>query len=88
MEKKTAKVSYMFQFYKLLLKKSMTSTFFGFRRLRLSDTNWPAFFATCMRQGSRPLFSFHQASGSDDREITGSSKYLRTSITASVDVVL
>ena len=43
MEKKTAKVSYMFQFYKLLLRKSMTSTFFGFRRLRLSDTNWPAF---------------------------------------------
>ena len=63
----------------------MTLTFFGFRRLGLSDTNWPAFenslftgteepgmqryfFATCMRQGSWPLFSFHQASGSDDRE--------------------
>ena len=83
----------------------MTSTFFGFRRLRLSDTNWPAFenslsagteepcmqryfFATCTRRGNQRLFLFHQASGSDDREITGSSKYLRTSITASVDVVL
>ena len=83
----------------------MTSTFFGFRRLRLSDTNWPAFenslsagteepgmqryfFARCMRRGNRILFSFYQASGSDNREITGSSKYLRTSITASVGVVL